>query len=196
MNHFNLSGLAAAAALSFATLSAGAATLSLVPSQASLQAGQTLQLELRVSDLGANEQVGAFDLNIGFDLSKFSFVSMAFGSELGQVGVDAMDFSTGLNGATVHLGEVSFRDPAGLSSQPGAFTLATLSFTATGAGTGAFGISVVDLGDAFGNALAATTVGASVNVSAVPEPGTYALFGAGMAALALWRRRTSSASRA
>jgi hypothetical protein len=182
-----LSRLAAATALLGSALCADAATLSLVPSQASLQAGQPLQLELRIADLAAGEALGVFDLGVTFDTARFSFTSLSFGADLGAPGVDAWDLGSGQQGGSVRVAELSFLED--LSAQPKDFTLATLTFTALNAGAGDFGFTAVTLGDAFGNALAATMTGTTVAVSAVPEPADYALFAAGLALVAVARRR-------
>jgi len=181
-----LNRFAAAIALFAAAASAPAATLSLIPSQSTVPVGQVLQLELRISDLAPGETVGVFDLGVGFDTAKFAFASFSLGSELGALGLDAWDLGSGLASGSVRLAELSFLDD--LSAQPGAFTLATLNFTALNAGPADFGFTDVTLGDAWGNALAATTVGTSVAISAVPEPASYLLLAAGLAAIGIRRR--------
>lgn len=183
-----------ASALLLAALIAGpsaAATLSLNPSNAQPSVGGGFSVELLISDLGADEALAVFDLTLNFDSTLFSFGSYTLGGQLGSLAsFEAMDLSAGVQGpGSVHLGELSLL--ADLPDQPKAFSLATLNFTAKAAGTGAFSLAQVTLGDSWGTALPANLSGATV--TAVPEPASYALLLAGMGLLAARRRKSTGA---
>lgn len=167
-----------------------AATLSFNPSSTNVTVGSSFAVDVLISDLGATDQLGAFDLQVNFNPAVLSFASYNLGSELGSLASgDALDFSLGNQGSgALHLGEVSMLWD--LSSQAKSFSLGTLHFTASAAGSSSLGFSNVTLGDAWGAPLAADMTTASLNVAAVPEPESYAMFLAGLGILgAIARRR-------
>lgn len=183
---FKTTSLAAALLLAALLSPASAATLSFSPSSSTVAVGDSFSVDVLIADLGAADALGVFDLQLNFDASKLSFGGYSLGEQLGSLAAfEALDLSLGaLGNGAVHIGELSFL--AEFPTQAKAFTLATLSFTATAAGSSALGFSTVTLGDAFGAPLAATLNTASI--SAVPEPSSYALLLAGVGALALLRR--------
>lgn len=187
--------LAAAALLASAPFaSVWAATLSLQPSTASVAQGGSFTVDLLVSDLGANDDLGAFDLSVLFDASVLQFSGYTLGTGLGDTAAgEAFDASLGLTGnGVLNLSQVSLLWD--LSSQAGSFKLATLTFTASQVGTGALSIGGVTLGDAWGAPVSATTLGGSVAVTpAVPEPQALALMlaGLGVVGVAAARRRAA-----
>lgn len=71
----------------------------------------------------------------------------------------------------------------------GTGTLAKLNFTATAVGISTLTFSGLIVLDSSLNDIALQVQGATVQVTAVPEPGSYALFGLGLAGLALAAQR-------
>lgn len=167
-----------------------AATLSFNPSSTNVTVGSSFAVDVLISDLGATDQLGTFDLQVNFNPATLSFASYNLGSELGSLASgDALDLSLGNQGGTLHLGEVSFLWD--LSAQAKSFSLGTLHFTASNAGNSSLSFSNVTLGDAWGAPLAADMTTASINVAAVPEPESYAMFLAGLGILGAIARRRS-----
>jgi len=111
---------------------ANAAILSLVPDSNFANTGDSVAVDLVVSDLGSftAPSLGAFAADIVFDLTALSFESYALGAFLGDAGsMGSVDVSTGDAGGTVGLGEVSLLTPMALDArQPASFVLATLNF--------------------------------------------------------------------
>ena len=172
-----------------------AQTLTITPSNQTVNVGDTVTVDLRISGLGigAAPSLGVFDIDFGFDPSLLSFTSVLYGSGLDVLGFGSSQATTPGVG-TVNLFELSFDAADDLNAlQLDAFILATLSFDAISLGTGSFPLSLNAVGDAFGDTLPVTVLGASVTVaSAVPEPETWALLVAGLAILGLARHRRKS----
>ncbi len=173
----HLIALGFAAAL-LAAPSAGAVVLTLKPSAATVSAGDALDVDVIVSELGAGvpPSVGAFDLDVAFDSLLFAPTGVDFGPFLGDPLTEALtDFSFAVDGI-VDFAEVSLLSPAELDAlQPAEFLLATLHFTALADGSGSFGFAGerrVD--DAFGAKLP------------IPAPGVALLLASGLL-LIPWR---------
>lgn len=177
---------------------ASAALLSLVPDSSFATDGQSVAVDLVVSDLGdfAAPSIGAFSADVIFDIAALSFTDYALGGLLGDSGAfESADISTGANGGNVGLGEISFLLPGFLNAdQPGSFVLATLNFTVLALGPGETTVLSVApgalLSDALGFVLDTTaTRGTITGSTPVPTPATLVLVLSAALAHQLARRR-------
>lgn len=183
-----LGAAAFALAAGLAWTAATAAVVTLTPSSVATSSGTPVAVDVRVSNLGTGNALGAFDLDVSYNPALLSFGTAVFGTSLGNpASFEALTNASASTPGIVDFGEVSLLAPAQLAAgQAGSFLLATLNFNGTASGTNAFallGTSV--LSDAFGRPL---TI---VQVTPIPEPETFSLLGLGLAALAVWRRRAS-----
>jgi hypothetical protein len=155
-----------------------AVNVSLEPVPTSVTLGQPLSLAVRISGLGHGvaPSLGAFDLSVDYDAARFHFDSLLLGD---PVLGDLLGPVTGSTGAGTHdplaarvnLYSVSLDLPSDLdAAQPDSFILGTLLFTATGVGSGMFGLADVILADADGADLPIDTL-LAVSV-AVRDSGT------------------------
>jgi hypothetical protein len=199
----------------FAVRAEAVPIVSITPVSQTVNVGDPVSVDILVSGLGALEAVGGFSLILSFNSAILSGVGFAIDPD-SKMGVEDSSLSGGFAGGTLDL-FVFAEDfaPAGpgpeeftnLKALQGAgFRLATINFSAIGAGLSPLTLSVAApggtfLSDALGNNLTATGENGSVcvapaagvpancDVAAVPEPGTIALFGTGVAALLVRRRR-------
>lgn len=164
-----------------------ATTLSFVPSNGTVGIGDSVAVDVRLSDLTAGADVGAFDFNVLFNSSVFSLTGYSLGGALGDLAsFEAFDVGSGHGASGVfNLAEISLLSD--LSFQHDSFTLATLHFTALTKGDSALSLGGVVLGDANGGALSADLSGATI--SAVPEAETMLMFMSGLALLGVAYRR-------
>lgn len=182
-------------ALGLLCLPAGAATISLLPTQASVRVGDELTVEIQLSK-SANETglaVGVFDLSLNFDDSVAAMSGVTFGNQLDVLGLGSVQ-SLASGAGYVDLFELSLDSPSELESlQRDVFSLATISFVVLAAGSFDLTLTLNALGDAFGNSVAADIFLSDVVASAqLSEPG-----GIGVVILVLiasvcapWLRRT------
>lgn len=149
--------------------------------------GDEVQLELWISGL-ASSDLGGFDLTLSFDPAITSYQSASFAPEL-----DDQDFIVLedwlADPSTLILTGVSLASD--LSAQADAFRIATLAFTALGAGTGWVSFDSSLLSNELAEPFAATSFGAAINVSerqvAVSEPSPLLLLLGAVLALQLRR---------
>lgn len=175
---------------------AAAVSLALSPATQSVTTGGAVDVDIVITDLGsgAAPTLAAFDLDVSFDPSVLSFLSVDFGLDLGVPGLDALTSAGLLAGPMrVDLAATSLLANATLDAQqPASFVLATLHFVALAPGTSALAITQAVLADTAGgpgnNSIAADLAGADVTV--VPEPGTAALLAMGIALFHARRRRS------
>ena len=180
-----------AALLVAAPNNANAVLLSLEPADNIVDLGDTVTLDLVISGLtaGAADSLSVFDIDIGFDTTKLTFMAYSLGALLGDLGFgEALDFSFGEFAlGLINLSELSLLFDFELDAiQPDTFTLASLTFEVDSLAVGESTIvsiaSVFSLGDSFGSQLAVDgTEGAVLRrlggaASPVPEPPTIALF--------------------
>lgn len=188
--------------LSFApTVRAGPITLGLIPVSQTVAPGDTANLEVSIGGLGDSSapSLSAYDLDVLFDFSVLTFSGVTFGdtvlgNQLDLTGFGTLSAYDASTPGVLNLFEISFDDPSTLDSlQAGAFTLATISFSATGSGISPISLSINSLGDSIGNPLTvneADILGATVTVrgeSQVPEPATFIPVGFGLLLLGIQR---------
>lgn len=182
-------------------LFAGSITLSVLSSSSEVVANQdvTATIEIQGLQSGSNgPALGAYDFLLNYNSALLTdpvvtFGDPVLGDELASAYPSLTCVGTNCGAATgypLEIGEVSL-EPAALleSSEPSAFTLATVTFKADASGAVDFSLSDVTLSDANGNAL---TVGST----ATPEPRTGILIPAAMALGGLLLRRRWSQARA
>ena len=160
--------------------------------------GGTVSFDVNVSGLGGGTALGTFDIDLLFDSALLSFDLATFGNQLDLFGLGSIQSATPAAGS-VNFFELSLDSITDLNTlQATQFRLATLTFTTLALGNSSpITLSVNALGDAPGGSIPATLQGASLTVepvSAVPEPGTWAMVGLGGLGL-IWISRAKLASR-
>ena len=174
--------------------SAYAIAIEVAPSTQDVSLGTTANVEINISGLGDGTapSVGSFDLDLVFDPGILSFNNITFGDQLDILGSGSI---TGVDSSVlgvVSALEVSLDSISDLNNlQLPSFTLATISFNTLAAGTSALSLSLTALSDASGNPLSATLQNGTINVTTVPEPATWLLFGVGLLAMFGMSRRSS-----
>lgn len=178
---------------------AHSALIGLQPDSNAAENGDSISLDLVISDLGnfGPDSLGAFDISVGFDASVMSFTGYSLGGLLGDLSLfEALDLSTGESAGAVNVAEVSLLSALDLNAlQPGEFTLATLTFgvsnLAVGATTQFSLVPGATLADGAGTGLQFVE-GAPAEItgaSPVPVPATPLLLLSALLGWRLLRRR-------
>jgi hypothetical protein len=175
-------------AITFLSSEVDATSLSFVPSSSSITVGDSIDIDIVLSDLGGR-YVGAFDFDVTFDDAILTFDSYRLTDNLGNISLgDADDWSFGdLGFGTVNIAEISWLGD--LSFQGNSFKLATLSFTAATAGSSMLGFGLANISDDWGGVITAVLGTGAIDVKPVPEPATMLLMGTGLAGLFAVRRK-------
>lgn len=177
--------LIAASVIFNCAMPTNAATIHLSPSSANVVVGAVATVDLTVSGLGDGSapSLGTFDLDIEFDPSVLSFSGATFGNQLDLFSFGSFQSITIGTGST-NLFELSFDLSEDLDAlQLGSFLLATLSFDAISSGDSGMNVIVNAISDSVGAPLESSIVLGQFSVqdvSAVPEPASWALFGLGL----------------
>lgn len=171
--------------LTMLALNTQAALIQLIPSSTNLTLGDAVQVDVRISDLGAANSLGTYDLDINYDASLLGLTNIHWGDNLLGNQLDLMGFgswqeSSETTAGTRNLFELSFDDAAWLNShQASEFTLFSLVFTALAQGGTTISAQLNALGDAWGNTLPAVAVngvGLSIDTATpLPEPSSLLL---------------------
>ncbi|MBL0715890.1 MAG: hypothetical protein JJV98_19560 [Desulfosarcina sp.] len=154
-------------------------------------APRPFEVDVTISGLGGFD-LGAFDLNVNYDDALLAVDSYTLTGELGSFAgpdpayPDAADWSLGDDSSgIVNLAVISYLED--FSTQPDAFTLATLTFTGDSTGLADISLSDIILSDDFGDPISFTVSGTDIN--AVPIPGAALLLGSGLVGIVGLRRR-------
>ncbi|NLD93637.1 MAG: PEP-CTERM sorting domain-containing protein [Fibrobacter sp.] len=168
--------------LSLITVPSFAAVISIKPSSSEVMIGSRFNVDILVEELGENEMIGAFDLNLQYDPSILQFQEYRLTNELGSISDNsALDLSAGLTKqGIVNISSVSLLDNS--YNQPNTFKIADVVFNAVDEGTSVLGLFNVTLGNYFGDEI--STVIHNSSVQAVPESSSMALFGMGIVGFA------------
>jgi hypothetical protein len=169
---------------------AHAVSLDLLPASSSVNLGDPVQVELRISGLGegAAPSLGAYDFMLAFNPVVLGFSAFTFGDSILGNQLDLVGFGTvaGFDGGTpgqLSAFEISLDLAGDLDAlQAGAFALGTISFNALGNGMSALQFTSAVLSDAGGNPLAVQLGSSSIQV---PEPLSGGLMVAAAVAFAL-----------
>lgn len=159
---------------------AQAVSLSLTPTNQTVFLGDTITLEVQISDLGdfTSPSLSGFDLDLSYNAAILSFNNVDFGSFLDTSGLGTFtDVNTDTPGI-VNFAEVSFDDASDLNTtQPDNFVLAQLNFTAISTGISSLNLTVNDLGDENTNPLildqllGASSISVMQPTTSTPEKG-------------------------
>jgi hypothetical protein len=180
----------------FAARDASALALSFSPSSVSAGIGDSVGVDVVVSDLGT-DLVAAFDLDVLYDPSVLQATSVVFGVHLGApASFEALtDFDLATSG-TVDFAELSLLDAAQLAAlQTGSFALATLQFDVVGGGVSTLKFRFDGDNLLYGPTAEALDVVARDGsvVAVVPEPTAALLFAVGFGLVGLHLRRARAA---
>ena len=189
----NIVGVVVVLLVLFCNGNSEAITIGFNPPTQDVSVGGWALVDLFISGLGdyTTPSLSAYDLDVIFDPGKLSLISVSLGDKL-NLGIFGSISSITSEIGSVNLLEISLESSTDLNnSQPGSFILATLTFDTLASGISPLDLSINELADEGGNSISALIQNGSVSVSvsAVPEPSTFLLLGAGLAGVGLMRRR-------
>jgi hypothetical protein len=165
--------------------------LSLDSAAQSVPLGSEYGVDLNISGLGNGVALGAYDFAVGFDPGVLAFSTAVFGNGLNLTGLGSIQ--TIMPGpGSVEIFELSFDSPDDLITlQPSSFNLMTLLFnTLSTHQASPITLTSLGVGDAYGSALSVTLHDATVSVTPVSEPETFALMLVGLVALGWFKKRS------
>ncbi len=183
--------LCTALLLGVASASAMAApTMSVVATPNPVLIGSPLMLDVLISDIA---DLYAYQFTLSFNPAVLQFATATEGAFLTTGGSTLFDGGTANNTT----GTISFVFDTLIGAVPGVSgsgLLAKLNFTTAAVGVSTLTFSDVVFLDSSLNDIALLAPSATVQVSAVPEPANYALFGLGLAGLAVAAQRRAKAA--
>ncbi len=186
------------------SLNAYAISIDLIANQSSVNVGDNIEVQVRVSGLNtvSAPSLGTYDLNLNYDANLFNVSSILWGdSTLGNQ-LDLTGFGS-LQNSSSGLGwlnafEISVDEAVDLELlQAGKFTLFSVLLNAIAIGNGKFSLTTNTIGDAYGNDLLIDTInGTAVDIKgvSVPEPSSFLLL-IGMLAIVLLRAKMSQSQK-
>ena len=186
------------------SLNANAISIDLIANQSSVNVGDNIEVQVRVSGLNTASapSLGTYDLNLNYDANLFNVSSILWGdSTLGNQ-LDLTGFGS-LQNSSSGLGwlnafEISVDEAVDLELlQAGEFTLFSVLLNAIAIGNGNFSLTTNTIGDAYGNDLLIDTInGTAVDIKgvSVPEPSSLLLL-IGMLAIVLLRAKMSQSQK-
>jgi hypothetical protein len=149
---------------------------------------ETTAVGIWISGLGnyAAPNLGAYDLEIGFDPNVLRFESLSFSSFLGFPGSSISSFGLKTPGV-LSVRETSLLNGVLSSLQPGSFSLVNIQFTLTALQGSTLSFLSAGLSDGDGYSLYADLQ--SANLYAVPIPSSLLLLSGAVLGLGAYRRK-------
>ena len=171
---------------------AQATTIGFAPSSTTVEFGDSITLDVVISDLGG-EIVSAYDLDLIYNSALLSATSVTFGPSLGDESLFEVFSDSDLTGpGVVDFAQLSLLSDASLLALQGgdSFVLASVSFDVTGTGTSTLDFVFDPVNDIKGaNALRLDVTVAPGFVTSIPEPSAALVFSLGAAILVAGSRR-------